>query len=209
MKNDHEVYKAYFRGYLVYVGEGIAGRNHHLTSGHSHIARANIAFLVNEKIDVQVVFRGTKEECRAMEEDLISKENPLWNSRGAITPLRYFSKVREFKEMVPNKLAAVALLDYILDSRDSGQILLIDKTFFDSRFYHNCRLARYMQMMKNQGDYTLEQIVDSVEKDEYGYKVFLKEEFMINPKGCYNKNRNYNARNKKGRTGKNIYIDNS
>lgn len=74
------VYSAILEGEIVYIGEGLIGRELHCTSGTSSVYGLNWAHFTGKVIDVEILAEvGTKQEAEHIEEEMILKHAPRFN----------------------------------------------------------------------------------------------------------------------------------
>jgi hypothetical protein len=78
--DNYIVYAGYIGEQCVYVGEGKPDRYLHLTSGVSHVYKANEAHFKGMAVAVKILEEGlSKESCVLLEREYISELKPLWN----------------------------------------------------------------------------------------------------------------------------------
>jgi len=78
--DNYIVYAGYIGEQCVYVGEGKPDRYLHLTSGVSHVYKANEAHFKGIAVVVKILEEGlSKESCVLLERKYISELKPLWN----------------------------------------------------------------------------------------------------------------------------------
>jgi hypothetical protein len=75
------VYKVTHNSKVIYIGSGLVGRDAHVTSGCSHVYELNRLHFQGVVPDVEVVFRGSKEDTLHYEKGLIISYKPTFNKK--------------------------------------------------------------------------------------------------------------------------------
>ena len=79
-KDTFVVYAAILDNEIVYIGEGLIGRELHCTSGISSVYGLNCAHFIGKTIDVEILAEvGTKIEAETLEREMILKHSPRFN----------------------------------------------------------------------------------------------------------------------------------
>lgn len=79
----YEVYICKKDGHIIYIGEGLAGRHEHCTSGVSHVYELNRLHFIGDVVDVSVVLSGLDKETALQKESSLIKElRPTLNKVG-------------------------------------------------------------------------------------------------------------------------------
>lgn len=79
-KDTFVVYAAILDNEIVYIGEGLIGRELHCTSGTSSVYGLNCAHFMGKTIDVEILAEvDTKQEAEHIEKEMILKHTPRFN----------------------------------------------------------------------------------------------------------------------------------
>lgn len=79
-KDTFVVYAAILDNEIVYIGEGLIGRELHCTSGTSSVYGLNCAHFIGKTIDVEILAEvDTKQEAERIEREMILKHTPRFN----------------------------------------------------------------------------------------------------------------------------------
>lgn len=128
MSNKYVVYAAFDDvGNCLYVGEGVSGRESHITSGTSHVYEANKWHFENKPIRVEILHSSdSKEEVSHLEQLEIFNRTPLWNKVVKSTTERL--KLKNYIEINVGKILGFSLSKVLkLDSHPKFKTALAIK----------------------------------------------------------------------------------